>query len=224
MMCSVTRGAATRERILEAAQRLVIEHGFGSTTVDAVLAETRTSKGAFFHHFPTKAALGRALVERYAAADAEMLEALMASAEEASDDPAEQVVAFLHAFERTSEDMAQVQPGCLFVSFIYEAELADSDTGEIVSRSILLWRERILAKLEAAAASRPSLPSVDLPSLADQVFTIFEGGFLLARALDQPTALQRQLEHVRHYLELLFDLPVRVTEGARGRQPATTTA
>jgi TetR/AcrR family transcriptional repressor of nem operon len=204
----MARGDATKERLLDAAQRLVLAQGFGATTVDAVLAETGASKGAFFHHFPTKADLGRALVERYATADAEMLETLLASAEATSDDPAEQLVAFLAAFERASEEMAGVQPGCLFVSFIYEAELTGGETDEIVTRSILHWRERILAKLEAAAARRSSMPSVDLPSLADQAFTIFEGAFLLARALDDPDALRRQLAHLRHYVELLFDLPV----------------
>jgi TetR/AcrR family transcriptional repressor of nem operon len=215
----MARGTPTRDRILEAAQRLVLEHGFGSTTVDAILAETGTSKGAFFHHFPTKARLGQALVERYAAADAETLETLMATAEAASDDPAEQLVAFLGAFEEATEEMVNMQPGCLFVSFIYETDLTGGDTDEIVARSILLWRERIVTKLLAAAASRPSIAGVDLPSLADQVFTIFEGGFLLARALGQPDALRRQLAHLRHYLELLFELPITVHP-----RPSTTSA
>ena len=203
----MARGTTTRERILEAAQRLVLERGFGSTTVDAILAATGTSKGAFFHHFPTKALLGQALVERYADADADTLETLMSTAEATSDDPAEQLVAFVAAFEEATEEMADMQPGCLFVSFIYETDLTGGDTDEIVARSILLWRERIVAKLVAAADNRPSITGVDLPSLADQVFTIFEGGFLLARALGQPDALRRQLAHLRHYLELLFELP-----------------
>jgi TetR/AcrR family transcriptional repressor of nem operon len=212
----MTRGAATRERILDAAQQLVLEHGFAATTVDGILAETGASKGAFFHHFPTKADLGHALVERYAAADAETLEALMTTAEATSEDPAEQVATFIAAFERATEKMARLQPGCLFVSFIYESELTGAETGEIVRQSILLWRERILAKLDAAAETRPSLAGVDLPSLADQAFAIFEGGFLLARALDQPDALSAQLAHLRHYLELLFDVRAQLLPDAAG--------
>jgi TetR/AcrR family transcriptional repressor of nem operon len=143
----MARGEATRERLLDAAERIVLTHGFGSTTVDRVLAESGASKGAFFHHFPTKADLGRALVERYAEADAALLESLMTTAEAASDDPAQQVVTFLAGFENASEDLAGAQPGCLFVSFIYESELTGSETEQIVLRSIVQWRERILAKL-----------------------------------------------------------------------------
>ena len=199
------RATDTRTRLLDAAERLVLQHGFGSTTIDGVLADAKSSKGAFFHHFPSKAALGRALVERYAAADAELLESLMAAAEGESDDPADQLIAFVAGFERTAETLPELQPGCLFVSFIYESDLAGSGVDDVVSESVLLWRGRILDKLERAAARHRPLAPVDLPSLADQVFTTFEGGFLLARALDDPAALRRQIAHLRHYLELLFD-------------------
>ena len=75
--------------------------------------------------------------------------------------------------------------------------------------SIREWRERLLEKLEAAARVHPPAIVVDLPSLADQVFTVFEGGFILTRALGEPAHLPAQLTHVRHYLELLFGLSSR---------------
>ncbi|MEJ7721594.1 MAG: TetR/AcrR family transcriptional regulator [Ilumatobacteraceae bacterium] len=53
-------GTATRERILDAAERLVIENGFSATSVDSVIDESSSSKGAFFHHFATKEKLARA--------------------------------------------------------------------------------------------------------------------------------------------------------------------
>jgi TetR/AcrR family transcriptional repressor of nem operon len=62
-------GTATKERILAAAQRLVIDHGFAATSLDQVIAASGTSKGAFFHHFTSKLDLARSLVDRYAAAD-----------------------------------------------------------------------------------------------------------------------------------------------------------
>ncbi len=62
-------GTATRERILDAAEHLVIENGYAATSVDQVIAASGTSKGAFFHHFDSKRDLARALVERYVEAD-----------------------------------------------------------------------------------------------------------------------------------------------------------
>ena len=193
-----------RERILAAAEPLVLSQGFAATTVDAVLDRAGASKGAFFHHFPSKVDLGRALVDRYAQRDAELLESTMAAAESATDDPAEQLIGFLGRFEEAADQLTAEQPGCLFVSFIYESGIADDQTGQIMAESILHWRSRLLDKLEQAAEGRPHLAEVDLPSLADQAFTTFEGAFLLARALDDTSCLRRQLAHLRRYFELLL--------------------
>lgn len=208
MLLPVSKATDTRERILDAAEHLVLRHGFAATTVDAVIGATGVSKGAFFHHFRSKADLGRALVARYAAADAETLEVALAAAESVTDDPAAQLVAVLRQFEQAADTVLETQPSCLFVSFIYETELADRATADLVAGAVRHWRARLLEKLRQAAAIRQPPPAVDLPSLADQVFTVFEGAFLLARALDEPRSLRHQLAHLRHYLELLFGLPV----------------
>ena len=197
-------GTATRERILDAAQRLMLQRGFAGTSVDAVLAAASVTKGGFFHHFPSKQALGLALVERYAAFDVRALEDFMANAEAETDDPAHQLVAFVRLFEEGAADLTAMQPGCLFVSFVYEHELTAPGTDEIIAATISAWRARVLDKLEQAAAAHPPILDVDLPSLADIIFTTFEGGFVLARAMGEPDHLRRQLAHVRHYLELLF--------------------
>jgi TetR/AcrR family transcriptional regulator, transcriptional repressor for nem operon len=199
-------GTATRERILDAAQRIALERGFAATSVDAVLAEAPATKGAFFHHFPSKSDLGRALLARYAAADERMLDDFMARAEAETDDPAEQLVAFIRHFENAADELAPAQPGCLFVSFIHERQLLGDGDDDLIASSIRHWRARLLEKLEAAARIHPPALAVDMASLADQVFTTFEGGFILARAMHDPRHLRAQLAHLRHYLELLFGL------------------
>ena len=206
-------GTANRDRILDAAERLVLERGFAATSVDAVIAKASASKGGFFHHFHSKNELGIALLERYVAADKRLLEEFMAAAEAETEDPAEQLVAFVRHFEQVAAELAPTQPGCLFVSFIYESQLAGDGFGDLIAESIREWRERLLEKLEAAARAHPPATPVDLPSLADHVFTVFEGGFILTRAMDEPTHLPAQLAHVRHYLQLLFGL----SRGQRGR-------
>ena len=199
--------APARERILDAAQDLVLRHGFSATTVDAILAAAGTSKGAFFHHFPSKATLGRALVERYAAADAELLDQALTAAEASTDDPADQLLALLDGFAAAVDEQAATPPACLFVSFVYE-QIPDAEgTRDVVVEAIELWRARLLAKLEEAAAAHPPARPVDLPSLADQVFTTFEGSFILARATDDPGHVRAQLRHLRTYLALLFGRP-----------------
>ena len=81
-------GTATRARILDAAQALVLEQGFGGTSVDAVIESAGTTKGGFFHHFRSKQELARALVERYAAEDMALLDDLFDRAEQPEPRPA----------------------------------------------------------------------------------------------------------------------------------------
>lgn len=197
-------GTATRNRILDSAEHLVLEHGFAATSVDTVIAASRSSKGAFFHHFASKDDLGRALVERYAAADIAHLEQFMAAAAAESEDPARQVVAFVRLFEEAADDIVAAQPSCLYVSFINERQLDREGAGEPIVRAILAWRERLLELLEAAAERSPVAPGLDLEALADHVFVTFEGAFILARSLQDGAHMRRQLRLVRMLLEQAF--------------------
>lgn len=42
----------------------------------------------------------------------------------------------------------------MFISFIYERELAGAGTNDVIAAAILSWRRRISNKLEEAAAGR----------------------------------------------------------------------
>ncbi len=181
-----------------------MERGFSATTVDAIIDAAGASKGAFFHHFASKADLGRVLVERYASRDGELLAQLMDAAERRTTDPAEQLVEFLKVFEEGIEDLSLAQPGCLFVSFVYEQFPGQDATTALILDDIRLWRQRLAEKFELAAQRRPLAVPVDIDSLADQVFTTIEGGFILARATGEPMRLRDQLRQLRTYYSLLL--------------------
>ena len=53
------------ERLLDAAERLVVERGAAHLTLDAVAAEAGVSKGGLLYHFPSKAALLDGMVQRH---------------------------------------------------------------------------------------------------------------------------------------------------------------
>lgn len=54
---------ATRKRILEAAFMEIYRKGFQGMRLDDVLTSTELTKGALYHHFPNKRALGYAVVD-----------------------------------------------------------------------------------------------------------------------------------------------------------------
>jgi TetR/AcrR family transcriptional regulator, transcriptional repressor for nem operon len=53
----------TRQVLLQATFREVYRSGFQSTGLDTILAATGVTKGALYHHFDSKEALGYALVD-----------------------------------------------------------------------------------------------------------------------------------------------------------------
>ena len=191
-------GSATRQRILDAAEHLVIENGFAATSVDHVLAAAQTSKGAFFHHFSSKADLARALTERYVAADIGQLEAALA-ATEAWTDPAERVVAFVRHFEDRADEIMSAQSSCLYVAVLTEQQLVTNGTAGQVNEAIETWRASI-AELLGAAASARDLDLGDVRALADHVFVTFEGAFLLCRSTGSPEHMRSQLGVLRRLL------------------------
>jgi AcrR family transcriptional regulator len=57
-------GATTKERILAAAEQVVLRDGVGHLTLDAAAAEAGLSKGGILYHYPTRDALVAAMVAR----------------------------------------------------------------------------------------------------------------------------------------------------------------
>lgn len=95
------------------------------------------------------------------------------------------------------------------MSFVYEQVPDTDDVRPIIIDSIEHWRARIADKLIAARSAGRLPGDVDVDSLADHVFTTFEGAFILARATDDATHVRAQLGHLRHYLELLLGVATR---------------
>jgi TetR/AcrR family transcriptional regulator, transcriptional repressor for nem operon len=200
-------GTATRTRILDAAESLALAQGFAGTSVDEVIAAAETTKGGFFHHFASKQALAHALVERYVTVDLELLDDLLDRAEAASDDPLDQLLRFVELQEDVVGELGGGVPGCLYASFCYEQELVDETTRGLIADAVLAWRARTREKLDEVAERYPPRVPVDLDALADQGLAVYEGSFVLSRALGEPELLRGQLRHFRTYLELVFRGP-----------------
>jgi TetR/AcrR family transcriptional repressor of nem operon len=62
---SADAGAETSTRILDVAERLVQTQGFNGFSYADIADELGIRKASLHYHFPTKAALGRRLIERY---------------------------------------------------------------------------------------------------------------------------------------------------------------
>src|SRR5262245_7300520 len=166
----VRDSAATRERILDTATTTALDRGFAATSVDQIVADAGVTKGAFFHHFASKAELGRAILDRYAADDLATLDRLWTQAESLARDPLQQALLFVGLFANLPE-LQTDDPGCIYASFIYERQLGIEGAREVIEASVLAWRARFRGKLDEVVAVHPPRLPVDLDAVADLVFS-----------------------------------------------------
>jgi TetR/AcrR family transcriptional repressor of nem operon len=199
------KGLQTRERILAAAEPLVLQQGFAGTSIDDILRETGLTKGAFFHHFQGKGDLARALVERYVANDLSIFERFSAEAEAETHDPLEQTYVFLRRFEDFIERLSEPLTGCLLAVYVYESVQFDPSIQKFIAESFRRWSALYEKKFAAVLAlHRPRHP-VSAQELADMIVALIEGGFIMSRSYNDPNFIARQSKQFRQYLELLFE-------------------
>lgn len=86
--------AQTRERLIEAARRLFVRHGYGGASLREIAEEAGHSQGAFYSNFPTKEAVLLELLRRHIEAEARQLADILVD----DDRSADEVLADLEAW------------------------------------------------------------------------------------------------------------------------------
>ena len=201
----MAQGQNTKERILKTAQRQVLERGFSATSLDNIIQATGVTKGAFFHHFRSKADLAEQLIESFAEQDFALFDEWDRRAEALSDDPYQALILFLKLFEEWLDSLHQPFPGCLFAVYVYENTLFDDNVNGFVRKSLENWQKYYERKFAAVIAVRKPKLEVSAPELAESLVSLLEGAFILARSGEQPELISRQSRLFRGYVKLLFD-------------------
>ncbi len=91
---------------MDGAHRLFVRAGYEETSTEAILSAAGVSRGAFYHHFPTKQALFEAVFERVSAAAIERAGARSLRARTAESSPLEQLVIACLAWLAEARDPA----------------------------------------------------------------------------------------------------------------------
>ena len=197
------KGAATRERIMEIAEVSVLAKGFGATSIDEIIAEAGITKSGFFYHFRDKNELARQMVRRFIDTNDRLLDELFGRGKELSDDPLQAFLITLKLLAETLADAQRSHPGCLIASICYQERLFDRQVVELVRQFTIDWNARFRACLEEIAAVYPPR-GVDPADLAETLACVVDGGIILARILDDPSRLERQVLAYRSFVRLAF--------------------
>lgn len=197
-------GHATRERILSAAESIVLAQGFTSTSVDHILEKTGLTKGAFFHHFKSKDDLALALITRFVENDNRMYEEWLGHAARLSRDPLQRILIAAELMAETYDTLNDAHLGCLLASYCYQYGLMTDDVKAVAKEAMLKWRVVIAGLLREAAKRYPPRVAVDFQQLADNLTVVLEGAYVMARTLNDPKLVAQQLRLWKAHVELLF--------------------
>lgn len=200
----MSKGQETRARILDAAQASVLAKGFGATSIEELIAETGLTKSGFFYHFNDKNALAKALLRRYIEEDEQVYDRIFGQARELVDDPLQVLLVGLKLLADVFGDLPNGHPGCLVAASCYYERLFDREVRAINAEAVMLWRRRFRTMFEEIARSYRPREEVDLDELADMISTVLEGGIVMAKAMDDPAALRRQVLAFRSLVKSFF--------------------
>jgi TetR/AcrR family transcriptional repressor of nem operon len=194
-----TRGAATRDQILDGAERLIHLRGYRGTSLDDVLRETGVGKGNFYYYFKSKEDLGYAIIRRVTRRLID--DGLAAAFADPAADPVEQVHRFLDRVVSTHRERNCVG-GCPIGNLA--SELSDVHEGfrRRLAEIFAQWRRSVTDALGRARSSGRLGQRCEPAAVADFLVAGLEGAILLARVTRDIAVLERCVEELKRHLAL----------------------
>jgi AcrR family transcriptional regulator len=168
---------AMRRRILDVATAAFQTRGYHSTSTHDIMREAGVTGGALHHHFPTKKALGLAVIrDRVAQAVEETWIEPIRTAPTAA-------AGIRNVFQQIAAtiDARGTVLGCPLNNLALELSLADPEFQHAVQAVFERWRTAIAEKLRADQAAG-ALKNVDPEHLATFIVAVYSGAMALAKA------------------------------------------
>jgi TetR/AcrR family transcriptional regulator, transcriptional repressor for nem operon len=201
----------SRQKLLDVSLRLIRQKGYTATSVDCLCEAAGVTKGAFFHHFKTKDALGVASATYWG----ECTSAFFAAASYNShSNPLERVLGYLD-FRKAMLAGTLSEISCLAGTMVQEVYQSHPD----IARACEVTMTDHAANVEkdiAAAMERYRLEADwTATSLALYTQVVLQGAFVLAKAKEGTQVAIDSIDHLRRYVELLFRKEVRKGQDER---------
>jgi TetR/AcrR family transcriptional repressor of nem operon len=200
------RGAArrrdpegTRQRLLQAAFREVFRYGFQSAGIDTILAATNVTKGALYHHFESKDALGYAIIEEIVTEITKdrWLRPLQQSKDK---NPIDALIGIVEAIPARPSD---VKRGCPLVNLTQEMSLLDEQFRKRLKRIFEAWQEGIATALrdgQDTGTVRRDLAPVETASF---LIAMVEGYEVLAKNAQDAKVWNMGIKNIVSWLDSL---------------------
>jgi TetR/AcrR family transcriptional regulator, transcriptional repressor for nem operon len=161
----------TRERLLQTAFQEIHAHGFQGMRVDEVLRKSGLQKGAFYHHFGSKAELGQAVLEEQIAP---LIESLWLEPLDGIKDPVAEFPLFLDLLEQHLPK-AMLEHGCPLNNLAQEMASQDENFRQRIDKMFNHWLDGLEVMFERAKHEGYVRENVKSRDVARFVLAVVEG-------------------------------------------------
>lgn len=187
--------STTKERILEAAEEIMLERSFHSVGLKQILETVRVPKGSFYHYFESKDQFGVEMMGHYMAeASARKRGLLLAS--DRDEDPLQRLFDYLDGSVDSMEDSAGKFP-CLALKLASEvSDISEAMRGEL-GRGFKDWIDIYQAVLDEALAKKMLTENVDTASEAQLIQDLWSGATHRAVTNRDPEPVRHAVEHIK---------------------------
>ena len=175
----------TRDRIVRSAARLFLTRSYTSVGIADVCASADVHKGSFYHFFPAKADLGRAVIDLHAGEFERQLELRSGQAQDAAGELLAVAVAVAQVQEGFERRFGRIV-GCPFGNLAAELATIDPELGGHIAGVFGRWQERLAGACRRAAAAGVLRPGTDPDDLAHAILAQTQGLILLAKVRAGP--------------------------------------
>lgn len=194
------RGDA-RTRLLEAARDVIRRKGYTAATIDDLCNAAGVTKGAYAHHFESKEALGTACAEYWSETTSGEFES---AAYQDYEDPLERVLGYVD-FRRSimSGDIADWT--CLAGTMVQEVYQSYPSIRDACADSIFGHASTLEPDIAEAMVAQGIRDEWTAEGLAKHMQAVIQGAFILAKAADDPAVALESIDHLKRYIQLVFD-------------------
>jgi TetR/AcrR family transcriptional repressor of nem operon len=194
---------SARDKILDAAVSVIRSKGYAASTVDDLCAAAGVTKGAFFHHFDSKDEMAVAAADYWS----EMAGDLFASAPyHCHADPLARVLGYID-FRKSILKGPLPRFTCLAGTMVQETYDSNPAIRDACARAITGHAAQVEADIGAAIDKYGIDPPWTAGSLALYTQAVLQGAFILAKAKHSANVAADCVDHLRRYIELLFNHP-----------------
>lgn len=180
---------STKQRLIDAGLRVLLEHGYNGLGIQALLDATDTPKGSFYHHFKDKEDFALQVVDAY-------MIAVHAGLDHCLRDPArpplERVRRFFEMTQQKYNEEGYL--GCLMGALGQELSGVSDVFRHKIEWCLSSVAERIVACLEEARQNGDISADCDVRLMADLLVDCWEGAALRSRLRRNPTSLNAMLD------------------------------